>query len=65
MTMPSPEIVETRAEHEVDEVLDELRDAMLKHLDARTVALIRDVMILSWQRGAAFMAQHGETGFDS
>ena len=60
MTLPSPEIVETQARKEVEEVLVGLEADMLKQMDARTIALIRDVMILSWERGAAYMAMHSQ-----
>lgn len=54
----TPEILETIAAREVDEVLRLAEaDGLRQYVDAHTMKLIRAVMICSFERGAGYMAE--------
>ena len=57
MKLPTAETIATLATREIDELMQELeKQDLQKHLDVHTQRLLREVMILAWQRGASYMA---------
>lgn len=55
--LPTPEAVARRAEYEVDEAIAESPMELAKYLDPPTLKLMRDLMLMSWERGAGFVCE--------